>query len=571
MMKIRNLNLNNQDKVELNLSEYSFRGWKQQGGDQRPVTAGEKAHLFHDPFGLVMWLQLEQWTHLKMGSNNSSLRNASNLSNDRSQGVLNPRNPGVDSTSYTVNPFENGASNSLNSVSHNNEKTLLDTVENIGNLLDDLNQDSMDDTMKIRLKNIHHKIEQLDCLDLKENIEKPVNLEYDRHRDNTFDSVSNNSDNEPLQEPFQSNRSQRTLPYEDTLQEMWRKVRELEGGTRDNISYEKGGKQQFSCHLCETMINSPSGVIEHVRSRCHQNNLDKNDVDQNNSGFDQVSNDGESSSVNDLKGFSGLQNKTFGKEKVAEMWRQVLQLEGGNWEHIQFLKIGKFAYRCHLCDIPFVNPENVIEHVSGTTHQDILAKKRVFDKDFDEDHIWSMIPELHRFNREYIHVTGEGASKRFKCKSGKPFREKPPPVHPTEIRTSISPSSVVWLNTTGVLANYATEAGCYKDGGMRRLNQGSGLAQNRARGGPVWTRIEHSVQDPGQMSVSSPNASIIEILKDCSRRLPLLVVTCLVVSVALKSVVVLCAKLCTLGCTRTLFFSYFPLSFARPESQTVLS
>nr|CAD7586050.1 unnamed protein product [Timema genevievae] len=37
--------------------------------------------------------------------------------------------------------------------------------------------------------------------------------------------------------------------------------------------------------------------------------------------------------------------------------------------------------------------------------------------------------------------------------------EKPPPVHPTEIRTSISPSSVVELNTTSVLANYATKAG----------------------------------------------------------------------------------------------------------------
>nr|CAD7194005.1 unnamed protein product [Timema douglasi] len=31
-------------------------------------------------------------------------------------------------------------------------------------------------------------------------------------------------------------------------------------------------------------------------------------------------------------------------------------------------------------------------------------------------------------------------------------------VHPTEIRTSISPSSVVELNTTSALANYATEA-----------------------------------------------------------------------------------------------------------------
>nr|CAD7575947.1 unnamed protein product [Timema californicum] len=37
-------------------------------------------------------------------------------------------------------------------------------------------------------------------------------------------------------------------------------------------------------------------------------------------------------------------------------------------------------------------------------------------------------------------------------------REKPPPVHPTEIRTSISPFSAVKLNTTSALANYATEA-----------------------------------------------------------------------------------------------------------------
>nr|CAD7411861.1 unnamed protein product [Timema poppensis] len=34
---------------------------------------------------------------------------------------------------------------------------------------------------------------------------------------------------------------------------------------------------------------------------------------------------------------------------------------------------------------------------------------------------------------------------------------KTTPVHPTEIRTSISPSSAVELNTTSVLANYATE------------------------------------------------------------------------------------------------------------------
>nr|CAD7590525.1 unnamed protein product [Timema genevievae] len=38
------------------------------------------------------------------------------------------------------------------------------------------------------------------------------------------------------------------------------------------------------------------------------------------------------------------------------------------------------------------------------------------------------------------------------------WKEKTPPVHPTEIRTSISPSSAVGLNTTSALANYATEA-----------------------------------------------------------------------------------------------------------------
>nr|CAD7265763.1 unnamed protein product [Timema shepardi] len=41
--------------------------------------------------------------------------------------------------------------------------------------------------------------------------------------------------------------------------------------------------------------------------------------------------------------------------------------------------------------------------------------------------------------------------------------EKPPPVDPTEIRTSTSPSSAVELNTTSALANYVTEAEPKKD------------------------------------------------------------------------------------------------------------
>nr|CAD7573311.1 unnamed protein product [Timema californicum] len=49
-------------------------------------------------------------------------------------------------------------------------------------------------------------------------------------------------------------------------------------------------------------------------------------------------------------------------------------------------------------------------------------------------------------------------------------------VHPTEIKTSISPSSVVNLNTTSALANYATEAGLSPVLGVRVLCRGLYLA-----------------------------------------------------------------------------------------------
>nr|CAD7201662.1 unnamed protein product [Timema douglasi] len=53
---------------------------------------------------------------------------------------------------------------------------------------------------------------------------------------------------------------------------------------------------------------------------------------------------------------------------------------------------------------------------------------------------------------------GRGSEPAFAWReSGKPFRKNHPPVHPTEIRTSISPSSAVELNTTSALANYATK------------------------------------------------------------------------------------------------------------------
>nr|CAD7257477.1 unnamed protein product [Timema shepardi] len=51
------------------------------------------------------------------------------------------------------------------------------------------------------------------------------------------------------------------------------------------------------------------------------------------------------------------------------------------------------------------------------------------------------------------------AEEMFNNGEWKTIWEKPPPVHPTEIQTSISSSSAVKLNTTSVLANYTTEAG----------------------------------------------------------------------------------------------------------------
>nr|CAD7256315.1 unnamed protein product [Timema shepardi] len=52
-------------------------------------------------------------------------------------------------------------------------------------------------------------------------------------------------------------------------------------------------------------------------------------------------------------------------------------------------------------------------------------------------------------------VEFEGSEPAFAWReSGKPFREN----HPTEIRTLISPSSAVELNTTSALGNYTTEA-----------------------------------------------------------------------------------------------------------------
>nr|CAD7402930.1 unnamed protein product [Timema poppensis] len=61
--------------------------------------------------------------------------------------------------------------------------------------------------------------------------------------------------------------------------------------------------------------------------------------------------------------------------------------------------------------------------------------------------------------QDLVETTYETVSTLVTISAPPGLGEKPPPVHPTEIRTSISPSSAVELNTTSALANYATEAG----------------------------------------------------------------------------------------------------------------
>nr|CAD7407302.1 unnamed protein product [Timema poppensis] len=65
--------------------------------------------------------------------------------------------------------------------------------------------------------------------------------------------------------------------------------------------------------------------------------------------------------------------------------------------------------------------------------------------------------------RRRISLSLSQSDTRVKEASSAILVDKPPPAHPTEIRTSISPSSSVELNTTSALANYATEAGLCDD------------------------------------------------------------------------------------------------------------
>nr|CAD7448696.1 unnamed protein product [Timema bartmani] len=111
-----------------------------------------------------------------------------------------------------------------------------------------------------------------------------------------------------------------------------------------------------------------------------------------------------------------------------------------------------------------LNLEEVNPHLRGGRVENHLGKTTPSSPDRDSNldlpvlcgltqHDWRVSQLRHRGGLNLEEVNPHLRGGRVENHLG-----KTPPVHPTEIQTSISPSSVVWLNTNGALANYATEA-----------------------------------------------------------------------------------------------------------------
>nr|CAD7402245.1 unnamed protein product [Timema cristinae] len=87
------------------------------------------------------------------------------------------------------------------------------------------------------------------------------------------------------------------------------------------------------------------------------------------------------------------------------------------------------------------------------------CKRRQEDERKDQNRAEDGYPVGHNHEHDLAAIFRSGELQDLKRILNRTDLGKPPPVHPTEIRTSISPSSAVELNTTSALTNYATEAG----------------------------------------------------------------------------------------------------------------
>nr|CAD7587495.1 unnamed protein product [Timema genevievae] len=109
-------------------------------------------------------------------------------------------------------------------------------------------------------------------------------------------------------------------------------------------------------------------------------------------------------------------------------------------------------------------PKLVLKHRPSLSYDELTTVRKNLQRnevDVDSDFIRESWHPVYR-----RHFLKQSLARAYDCRKGYYLyhqglesEEKPPPVHPTEIRTSISPSSAVELNTTSALANYATEAG----------------------------------------------------------------------------------------------------------------
>nr|CAD7204115.1 unnamed protein product [Timema douglasi] len=105
------------------------------------------------------------------------------------------------------------------------------------------------------------------------------------------------------------------------------------------------------------------------------------------------------------------------------------------------------------CNIRTLEPENPVEfnfNADSDINKVIIKSEPLKEIFNDLDSTSSILQIILSSDPPHLQFSTEG--------NAGDTQEKPPPVHPTEIRTSISSSSVVELNTTSALANYATEA-----------------------------------------------------------------------------------------------------------------
>nr|CAD7588569.1 unnamed protein product [Timema genevievae] len=85
-------------------------------------------------------------------------------------------------------------------------------------------------------------------------------------------------------------------------------------------------------------------------------------------------------------------------------------------------------------------------------------------------------------------------------------QEKPPPVHPTEIRTLISPPSAVGLNTTSALANYATESQPGPSRSPSKISQYYPSSMLPPPPPPPMARPVAIIRSTGELTVTTANS-----------------------------------------------------------------